>query len=182
MYLFIGLIVIIAAVAVFYALSALVTEKVGWDSPLVRVAEGANVFVALLLLSSTGTFLLGSKLLQQEFHRIPLGILVALGLLAILWPLTGLVPPRTPNVAAGWLSTWHLLILVGNLAYGSVSLLPIIRRALGIAREGEQHIFWLAFIAFPAALVLWLIGFIGVYTISSNRAAAEAKSKQGSRT
>jgi|SRR5450759_1449396 hypothetical protein len=147
------------------------TRRSGRGNALAQLAGGLNVFAAALLAFMTFAILfisLNNQLrLGTEF--IVGSSLVFVVVICLYWVFLGLVPIEIVPGSNGKLLLGHFLLIVGTVAHGSVTFfMPFLVWVGLISNEATAVLPWLAFLTFPAAFVLWVIGLTLIWKSNSN--------------
>jgi hypothetical protein len=138
------------------------TRRSGHGKALVQLAGGLNVFAAALLAFMTVVtlFISLNNQLRLGTEFIVESSLVFVVVISFVWVIRGLVPIEIVPGGKGKLLLGHFLLIVGTVAHGSVTFFMPFLVWLGLmSNEATTVLPWLAFLTFPAASVVWIIGF-----------------------
>lgn len=142
------------------------TRRSGRGNALAQLAGGLNVFAAALLAFMTFALLVTLRLGAEFMVGSSLAFVIVI---CLYWVFLGLVPIEIIPGSIGKLLLGHFLLIVGTMAYGSVTFFIPFLVWLGVlSNEASASLPWLAFLTFPAALVVWTIGLALIWKSDSS--------------
>jgi hypothetical protein len=156
-------------------------RRTGSGSVVAEVIGGLNILAAALLCWLTAVFLFMASHnelnLPTEFLKWSAIAFCAVS--CIVWVAYGMPPRTVASGKRGRLLLGHLLILVGTVAYGSVTFyLPVLIWLDLLPMEAGATLPWFAIFTLPAACLLWAIGFALIVSCGSNKRVQATRSEQ----